>query len=108
MLTRNDIPSVDGINIIKVQDDKTATRQRQSKRSATSQSWQWLYKTKRYRVRRKIFMAKNPICVRCGKVATDLDHKKPHKGDEQLFFDESNWQALCGTCHRRKTASEDM
>ncbi|WP_456243258.1 HNH endonuclease [Thermacetogenium phaeum] len=31
----------------------------------------------------------------------------PHKGDRQLFWDESNWQALCKPCHDSKTARED-
>ncbi|MFR3634507.1 MAG: HNH endonuclease [Sutterella sp.] len=32
---------------------------------------------------------------------------KPHKGDMALFWDQSNWQPLCHTCHSKKTARED-
>ena len=53
--------------------------------------------------------------------ATEVDHKIPHRlgfaldsGDaaaiqlaQALFWDSSNWQALCGTCHKSKTARED-
>ncbi|WP_144469068.1 HNH endonuclease signature motif containing protein, partial [Bacillus pumilus] len=31
----------------------------------------------------------------------------PHKGDKKLFWDSSNWQPLCASCHNRKTAKED-
>lgn len=31
--------------------------------------------------------------------ATVVDHVIPHEGDEVLFWDESNWQSLCKTCH---------
>ncbi|MFG0755366.1 HNH endonuclease signature motif containing protein [Pseudomonas sp. TYF_14] len=58
------------------------------------------------------YLAKHPLCIKCqarGLVvaATDVDHIEPHKGDMTLFWDRSNWQALCGPCHSTKTASED-
>lgn len=28
-----------------------------------------------------------------------VDHKIPHRGDMTLFWDSSNWQGLCTTCH---------
>ena len=31
--------------------------------------------------------------------ATVVDHIIPHKGDSDLFWDESNWQSLCKRCH---------
>lgn len=31
--------------------------------------------------------------------ATTVDHIKPHKGDERLFFDPDNLQSLCKCCH---------
>lgn len=39
--------------------------------------------------------------------ATVVDHIIPHKGDQYLFWDRSNWQPLCKLCHDRKTATED-
>ncbi|MBF8651502.1 HNH endonuclease [Pseudomonas putida] len=58
------------------------------------------------------FLAKHPLCVKCQArglvvVATDVDHIEPHKGDMVVFWDRSNWQALCASCHSTKTAGED-
>jgi 5-methylcytosine-specific restriction enzyme A len=36
-----------------------------------------------------------------------VDHIVPHKGNRELFWDQSNWQSLCVACHGRKTAMED-
>ena len=38
---------------------------------------------------------------------TDVDHIVPHRGDPRLFWDEENWQALCHSCHSKKTRNED-
>jgi 5-methylcytosine-specific restriction protein A len=32
-----------------------------------------------------------------------VDHIIPHRGDQYLFWDQENWQALCKDCHDRKT-----
>ena len=65
------------------------------------------YKSARFRSARSDFMAEHPFCQICGARATDLDHIKPHKGDPDLFWEVDNWQALCASCHSRKTARED-
>ena len=72
---------------------------------------QHLYDT-RWHKARKAFLNEHPLCVRCllsniTTPATMVDHKTPHRGDYGLFWDISNWQALCDTCHRIKTASMD-
>jgi 5-methylcytosine-specific restriction protein A len=36
-----------------------------------------------------------------------VDHIVSHHGDEALFWDEDNLQALCKSCHDKKTARED-
>lgn len=55
---------------------------------------------------RKFFLMKHPICVICGRPATEVDHIIPHKGDYKLFWNSKNWQPLCHICHSRKTYSE--
>ena len=62
---------------------------------------------------RKKFLEVHPLCVEClrqGRYvkATDVDHVIPHHGNMDLFWDMSNWQALCHSCHSKKTVSEDM
>jgi len=61
---------------------------------------------------RELFLKAYPICANCerrGRItaATVVDHIIPHRGDDFLFWDESNWQPLCASCHSRKTAKED-
>jgi 5-methylcytosine-specific restriction protein A len=63
-----------------------------------------IYTTSRWRSARKRFLSKNPLCVdhqRRGLIvqAVIVDHIRPHKQDETLFWDENNWQPLCKRCH---------
>jgi 5-methylcytosine-specific restriction protein A len=49
-------------------------------------------------------LRKQPLCERClkeGKIvpATVAHHIKPHKGNEQLFFDPDNLASSCKPCH---------
>lgn len=60
----------------------------------------------------KGFLRRNPLCVVCqaaGRVvaAEVTDHIVPHRGDRSLFWDTANHQALCKSCHDRKTVLED-
>ena len=62
---------------------------------------------------RKRYLETHPLCVECLKAgryvkATDVDHIKPHRGDSVLFWDQSNWQALCHRHHSMKTRREDQ
>ena len=66
----------------------------------------------RWQKARKCYLEAHPLCVECMKAgryvkATDIDHIKAHRGDPVLFWDESNWQALCHRCHSEKTRRED-
>ncbi|MBB5714763.1 HNH endonuclease [Sphingomonas aerophila] len=60
--------------------------------------------------RRDLFTCQWPGC---GRVTADTlqlvaDHKIPHRGDERLFWDESNVQTLCKPCHdSRKQRAEN-
>lgn len=55
----------------------------------------------------KRFLVEHPLCQcpSCGegrvrvRAASVVDHKRPHRGDRELFWDRSNWQAMAKRCH---------
>jgi 5-methylcytosine-specific restriction protein A len=53
---------------------------------------------------REHFLAQHPTCVMCEArglivAATIVDHVTPHRGNQTLFWDETNWQSLCKPHH---------
>lgn len=71
-----------------------------------------LYVSAHWRRLRVLVLSAQPLCVICersGRIvaATQVDHVTPHKGNINLFYDQSNLQPLCQSCHSKKTASED-
>lgn len=53
---------------------------------------------------RLVFLAEHPLCAMCmreGRItaAAVVDHIIPHRGDQALFWDRSNWQPLCKAHH---------
>jgi 5-methylcytosine-specific restriction endonuclease McrA len=48
--------------------------------------------------------SENRLCAcGCGRVADMVDHITPHRGDERLFWDRSNWQPMASVpCHVSK------
>jgi len=67
-------------------------------------------KWQRYRL---AYLAKHPLCRVCeaqGKVteATVVDHVVDHRGNQALFWDKANHQALCKPCHGLKTAADGV
>lgn len=55
----------------------------------------------------KDFLAAYPSCRRCGGRANLVDHIKPHRGDQALFWNKANWQPLCTPCHSGPKQSAD-
>lgn len=58
----------------------------------------------RWQRARETFIRNHPLCadhLQRGQYveATIVDHIVPHRGDQKLFWDTSNWQALCKRCH---------
>jgi 5-methylcytosine-specific restriction protein A len=58
-----------------------------------------------------LFLQANPLCRACEQrgivtAAYCTDHIVPHKGNMELFWDQSNWQPLCRQCHAVKSARE--
>lgn len=69
--------------------------------------------TSRWEKARLVFLRANPLCAMCDQegrvgVATVVDHKIPHKGDQALFWDQSNWQPLCQGHHNRDKRSAEQ
>jgi 5-methylcytosine-specific restriction protein A len=87
---------------------QTARREADSRRGNSAERGygaQW-------RIARVHFLRNHPLCMgdACAGLlmpATVVDHITPHRGDVRLFWDRTNWQALCKPCHDRKTARED-
>lgn len=68
----------------------------------------------RWQKARAAYLKAHPLCVLCMeknppeyRKATVVDHIKAHRMDPKLFWDKSNWRALCKSCHDKKTARED-
>ena len=71
-----------------------------------------LYDKRRWRRASRTFLQHSPMCAMCSaigrtKLAALVDHIKPHRGDPQLFWDRSNWQSLCATCHSGAKAVQE-
>jgi 5-methylcytosine-specific restriction endonuclease McrA len=58
---------------------------------------------------RRDYLDAHPRCATpgCLNIATIVDHRIPHKGDAERFWNRRNWQPRCKPCHDRKTASRD-
>lgn len=68
--------------------------------------------TYRWQQARARYLREHPLCCYCereGRLtpATVVDHIVPHRGDEQRFWSESNWQPLCASCHSSTKAREE-
>jgi 5-methylcytosine-specific restriction enzyme A len=72
-----------------------------------AQAWRRWYKTTRWNklrmlvLTRDLFICQRPGCGRVcdGKGEAVCDHKRPHHGDEAMFWDEANLWCLCKACH---------
>jgi 5-methylcytosine-specific restriction endonuclease McrA len=50
------------------------------------------------------YLRLHPWCAMCARHgqqvrATVVDHIRPHRGDQRLFWDKTNWQGLCDPHH---------
>lgn len=76
-------------------------------RRGKSGEYHSLYESARWRKISREFLKKYPVCLICGKPARIADHITPHRGNLELFYDESNLQPMCWSCHSRKTFREN-
>lgn len=69
------------------------------------QAWRKWYNTTRWRkLRWSVLVRDRFTCRMCGRTEGNTsklvcDHTKPHRGNETLFWDESNLAAVCKPCH---------
>lgn len=67
--------------------------------------WRAWYKTARWgKLRWQVLTEAMFTCAMCGRVEGDTsklvaDHIAPHRGNEALFWDETQIQCLCKSCH---------
>ena len=80
---------------------------------AALMSTKW-YNSARWKASRLGFLRAHPLCADSFKrhkeivaAAVEVDHIVPHKEDWARFWDPTNWQGLCKSCHSMKTAMED-
>lgn len=66
-----------------------------------------MYKTATWAEFRVLFLQYNPKCYVCGVPARIVDHIVAHKGDESLFWKETNYIPLCKSDHDFITAAYD-
>ena len=67
----------------------------------------------RWRKEREVFLRANPLCRKCKaedriEPATVVDHVIPHKGDQELFWNQANWQPLCKPHHDARVDEGDF
>lgn len=53
------------------------------------------------------------VCQMCGKLEGNTsklvaDHRKPHRGDPELFWDRTNLWCLCEVCHSTVKQREEQ
>ena len=63
-----------------------------------------LYRTTQWQTLRRLQLRRQPLCEYCMRInrvalATVCDHIRPHRGDQEKFFDPANLQSLCKRCH---------
>lgn len=70
---------------------------------------QLLYQDVRWLKLRAVVLAdpEQVVCRLCQRsLSTVVDHRIPHRGDLQLFWDHANLQGVCAPCHDWKTLIE--
>ena len=76
-------------------------------RQRDAQPWRRWYKTARWQKLRMSVLVRDLFTCQwagCGRIEADTsqlvaDHRKPHRGDEALFWDDHNLWCLCKPCH---------
>lgn len=56
---------------------------------------------------RAAYLSEYPYCIMCCAAASHVDHITPHRGDDRLFWDRTNWQSLCAHHHNSTKQREE-
>jgi 5-methylcytosine-specific restriction endonuclease McrA len=83
---------------------KAATRIRNARFDSTRPSARARGYNSEWRKARLAYLITHPYCCQCreagfDRTATVVDHVTPHKGNDRLFWDRTNWQPLCQHHH---------
>lgn len=76
-----------------------ADRERKARHDAQRPTARERGYTTKWERERAEYLKTHPRCVMCGAPSRVVDHVTPHRGDRRLFWQRSNWQALCTPCH---------
>lgn len=96
-------------------------RQRKAKRTPERRpnshqrgyKWPWSDPKRRAARINMLIQRDGPYCKECGKLLpansseVHIDHIVDHKGDQELFWSDANWQLLHAACHSAKTMREN-
>jgi 5-methylcytosine-specific restriction protein A len=77
--------------------------------SAAKRGYNWRWRNENGTGAADQFLRDHPLCAECQRqglltAATCVDHVIPHRGNQELFWEALNWEALCAPCHSAKTA----
>jgi 5-methylcytosine-specific restriction protein A len=91
----------------------TGTAPKRSRTSTTQ--WGHLYRLSRWTRASRAFRSspEGALCVDCqarGLVVPSAitDHRIPHNGDLELFWDPTNWVGRCWACHSTKSRDDQL
>ena len=87
------------------------TKRDYDRKRAGVESRKW-YSSKRWKQLRAIVLASEPYCARCERrgIVTPSDtvnHKRPHRGSYELFWQRSNLEGVCASCHSSEIQGEE-
>lgn len=86
-----------------------STRERNRRHDANRPTARQRGYTRAWEDARRAHLERHPFCTHpgCTAPATVVDHVIPHRGDQALFWDRSNWQSLCAPHHNRHKQRQD-
>lgn len=98
-------PRLATLNTTRIAEQKQGARAKGEGSTARGYNYKW-------QKARERFLYEHPLCCYCERTgrttaANVVDHIIPHRGDQSLFWNESNWQPLCKPCHDSTKAKEE-